>query len=93
MSQWTTTPALDHFYGVFVAFNDNMGPNSGIRCVAGLATGRSCRKRTVDPVAFLWAPSAQSDCRLRETLRALPSKQRSKSEVEKRFRLGESDLS
>ena len=39
-------------------------------CVAGLAPGRSCRKRTVDPVRLLCPPCTQSDCRLGETLQA-----------------------
>ncbi len=38
--------------------------------VSGLATNRSCRKRTVDPVRPLCPPCAQSDCRLDETLEA-----------------------
>ena len=39
-------------------------------CVSGLATNRSCRKRTVDPVRLLCPPCAQNDCRLGETLEA-----------------------
>ncbi len=39
-------------------------------CVSGLATNRSCRKRTVDPVRLVCPPCAQNECRLGETLEA-----------------------
>ncbi len=58
-----------------LAPRDRLGTRTGHQipaagCVSGLATNRSRRKRTIDPVRLLCPPCAQNDCRLGETLEA-----------------------